>query len=150
MKILSYNEALKKIAYKNMKAWAATEESPKKDPPIDKEMFDSAFIDFIDCGAESKIEKQKYIYTLKERKVVTLYEINIDFDENPNWQSVENFIIYSKKLTEILLDIESSINKIKIENPNIENKVYYHQNKSNGTPEFQVILSYPEEYWYGM
>lgn len=117
------NEALKTINYKDMETWGSKEKPKKLDPPIDKNYFDMVFADFIDNGSISSLDGGSY------------YLRNIKYNMRD---------IYD--LSETFAELQSCLDKIKIEYPDIEHTFNYFDDYRIAS---YIELFYRYDYRYG-
>ncbi len=104
-----------------------------------KEYMDACFIDFIDKGALSygqEFERDEEDDDIDEYK----YEIEMRVPDCwlDSGRTLEENIKSSKILTEFYLDIENSIDKVKLEYPNIE--TIYTASQDGHSKEVQILF----------
>lgn len=104
-----------------------------------KDYFDSCFIDFIDKGAigyGQEFERDEEDDDIDEYKYDIVMRVpDCWFDSG---HTLEKNIESSKILTEFYLDIENSIDKIKLKYPNIE--IIYTTSQDGHSKEVEILF----------
>jgi len=107
--IRKFNE-IKTINYKDMTTWGSTETPvPKKD--LYPEMMDMIFADFIDNGAKSEYDDNRY-----NIKIMA---------EDGSYSNIDLYLEYTKKLNEMALDMKTCINRVQDECPTVKVRFYF-------------------------
>jgi hypothetical protein len=112
---------------------------------VDHEYIKNCFIEFIDNGAHVQTEDEEFdeyqeirlvnIYGEEFEGLLSYIKIDIDGPELED-TTIESYVSQSKELVEFYLDIENSINKVRLKYPDIE----YEFNKGDDGDRFEIIF----------